>query len=129
MVMPTPTGSTSTPVPAAPFAGRRSLHLAWAFVALVPVAFIAAVVLGDWVFSLQGYDSGGAVQAAPLQVVLLAGIPAVLVMIAPGIAAGWLGFRARRLGIPSGIVPAIIGVAAAAFGVLTNTLPLLLSAT
>lgn len=126
MVMPTSTGSTSTPVPAAPFAARRSLHLAWASVALIPVAFIAAFVLGDWLFSLQGYDAG-ADRSAPLEVVLLAGIPAVLIMVAPGIAAVWLGLRARRLGIPSGIVPAVIGVAAAAFGLLANTLPWLLS--
>lgn len=125
--MPTSTGSTSTPVPAAPVAGRRSLHLAWGCVALIPVAFIAAFVLGPWLLSVQGYGSGAG-RAAPIGAVLLAGIPAVLVLIAPGIAAAWLGFRARRLGVANGIVPAAIGVVAAASGLLANALPLLLSA-
>lgn len=123
MVMPTSTGSTSTPVPAAPYAGRRSLHLAWACVALIPVAFIAAFALGEWLFSLQGYENRAG--SAPLEVVLLAGLPAVLVMIAPGVAAAWLGLRARRLGVPSGVIPAIVGGAAAAVALLTNGLPLL----
>lgn len=127
VLMPTPTGSRSIPVPAAPFAGRRSLHLAWASVAVIPVAFIAAFVLREWLRPPQGYGTGTG-STAPIEVVLLAGISAGLVMVAPGIAAAWLGFRARRLGIANGAVPAVIGIAAAAFGALTNTLPLLLNA-
>lgn len=119
-----PADSTSTP--AAP-AGRRSLRAAWISVALIPVAFVAAFVLGEWLYSVQGYETGGD-GTAPIEVVLLAGIPAVLIMIAPGVAAGWLGLRARRQGIPGGLIPAVIGILAAAFGLLTNALPLLLSA-
>jgi len=103
--------------------GRRALRAAWISVAAMPVAFVLAMVLGDSLLSLQGYDSGSE-QPAPLGVILLAGLPALLVLIAPTIPAILFGFRASRLGRPNGIVPAVIGIVVAAWSLLGNLLPL-----
>ncbi|TFC47100.1 hypothetical protein E3T26_09450 [Cryobacterium sp. TMT1-21] len=102
------------------------VRYAWICVAVLPVSFVAAMILGDALLSLQGYDSGTE-SPIPIGVLLLAGIPAVLVLIAPTVPAMWFGFRARRLGASSGLIPAVIGATVLAFGVLTNTLPLLFS--
>ena len=118
--------SAGTPAEQETREGRRALITAWISVALLPVSFLAAMVLGDALLSLQGYQSGGD-EPIPLGVVALAGIPAVLVLIAPTIPAMVFGVRARRLGVPSGIWPAVIGAAALAFGLVTNALPLLLT--
>lgn len=110
-------------VPAEP---RRSLRIAWVSVAVLPLSFVAAIVVGDWLLGLQGYASGSE-EPLPIGVVLLAGLPAVAVMIAPTVPAMWFGFRARRLGEPKGLIPAVIGAIAAAWGILTNILPLVLA--
>jgi hypothetical protein len=106
---------------------RRLLRRAWWSLLLVPVAFVAAVVLGEWLLSLQGHGSGGE-ETVPLGAALAAGLPAVLILLAPAGSAIWCGLRARREGLRAGIYPAVIGIVYAAFAVLTNTLPLLLGA-
>ncbi|MDJ0323555.1 hypothetical protein QMG61_07240 [Cryobacterium sp. PH31-AA6] len=104
--------------------GLRALRAAWISVAAMPVAFVLAMVLGESLLSLQGFDSGSG-QDAPLRAVLLAGIPALLLLLAPTVSAIWFGFRARRLGRGGGTVPAVIGIVVAAWTILTN-LPVLL---
>jgi hypothetical protein len=99
--------------------GRRSLHLAWASVVLIPVAFVLAMVLGDWLITIQGYETGSE-EALPLGVVALAGIPALLVMIAPTVTAMVFGRRAITLGVPEGKTPLIIGAVVAAGAILLN---------
>ena len=105
--------------------GKRLLRFAWIAVALVPVAFVAALFIGEGLISLQGFESG-AEEFPPLGVMLLAGIPAGLVMIAPAVAAVVLGFRARRRGAAAGIIPAVIGIVVVAYGILANLLQRLL---
>lgn len=61
--------------------GRRALRVAWAAVAMIPVGFVVAMVLGDWLITVQGYESG-TTDVLPLSVVALAGIPALLALIA-----------------------------------------------
>lgn len=68
------------------------------------------------------YDSGGD-EFPPIDATLLSAIPAIVIMIAPAISAIWFGFRARRQGLRSGLIPAIVGIAAATITILTNTLP------
>lgn len=102
------------------------MRAAWISVAVIPVAFVAAMVLGEGLLSLQGYDPGSE-EPAPSQAVLLAGIPALLVMVAPTIPAILFGVRANRQGVAGGRIPAVIGAVVAAGAVLTNTLPLLLA--
>lgn len=104
---------------------RRLLHRAWWSLVLVPVAFVAAMGLGEWLLSRQG-QGAGAEEPVPLGAALAAGLPAVLVLLAPAVSAIWCGLRARREGLRAGIYPAVIGIVYAAFTVLTNMLPLVL---
>jgi hypothetical protein len=124
-IMSTPDTHVGTPAHQSPAEGRRHLRFTWIFVALLPVTFVAAMFLGEFLLSLQGYESGSEVRP-PLGVVLLAGVPAVLVLISPTIPATWFGFRARRLGVSGGTIPAVIGAVALVFGLATNFLPMLL---
>jgi len=103
--------------------GRRLLRWAWIAVAAIPVAFMAGMVIGEGLLALQGYDSG---DPLPPGVIVSAAGPALLLILAPELAAAVLGFRARGRGEASGIIPAVIGIVAAAFTLITNTLPLLL---
>jgi hypothetical protein len=80
--------------------------------------------LGDGLLTLQGYQSGDS--DIPAQVVLRAGIPAVLVLIAPTIPAIGFGLRVRQLGIPAGAIPALVGLVVAGISILLNALPLAL---
>lgn len=81
-----------------PAKGKRLLRLAWISVALILVTFVAAMLIGEGLISLQGYESG-ADQLPPLGVTLLAAIPAGLVMSTPAVAAVVFGFR-RALTAP-----------------------------
>jgi len=72
---------------------------------------------------MQGYDSG---DPLPPGTIVGAAGPALLVILAPELAAAVLGFKARGRGERRGVVPAVIGIVAAAFTIITNTLPLLL---
>ena len=115
---PAPVGAVNS-VPA-----RRSLRRAWISVAILPLASVGAMILGDGLLTLQGYQSGDS--EIPPGVALMAGIPAVLVLIAPTIPAIGFGLRARRLGIPAGAIPALVGLVVAAMSILLNALPLAL---
>jgi hypothetical protein len=68
--------------------------------ALLPVSFLAAMLLGDWLLVMAGYSSGE--QNIPASVALKAGLPAVVVLVAPLVAAAWCGRRAQARGHPAG---------------------------
>ena len=106
-----------------PVRARRLLRLAWIAVAAIPVAFVAGMVIGAGLLTMQGYDSG---DPLPPGTIVGAAGPALLVILAPELAAAVLGFKARGRGERRGVVPAVIGIVAAAFTIITNTLPLLL---
>lgn len=111
--------SAGSPPPAAPSAAaRRILRTGWIVFALLPVAFVGAELLGDWLLSLQGYSSGD--EHLPPAVVLRAGLPALLVLVAPPIAGAWYGRRAERLGHRGGRALLIAGTVVAAAFVLIN---------
>jgi hypothetical protein len=70
-----------------------------------------------------GYQSGESIPVGPA---LLATIPALLVLIAPGVAAVFYGNRAyRAAGRTAAIMAAWIGGAAAALGVAVNVVAFL----
>jgi hypothetical protein len=85
---------------------ERHLRLAWVFVALTPVAFVGAMFLGEGLLTAAGYDVEDTV---PFDVMLRSAGPAILLMIAPAVAAVWYGLRARREGLAKGSVPALVG--------------------
>lgn len=122
--MSSPAKPVSVPPPAASPEARRSLRFAWISVAVMPVAFVAAMFIGDGLLTMQSYESGGA-ESVPVGVALKAGIPALLVIIAPAITAILFGFRARRQGASIGMFPAVTGIVVGGYSVLINALALI----
>jgi hypothetical protein len=84
------------------------------------------MVAGDVLLALQGVEAE-ADQFPPIGATLVAGIPAVLLMIAPAVSAMALGFRARRSGVGSGIIPAVLGVVYVVYAIIANALPRILA--
>ena len=94
----------------------RAYRRAWWSLALYPVSFVAAFVIGEGIVSMLTDDRG---EPAFWQV-LLAGTPALLVFVIPGILAVTQGYRARNLGRDDGLVPAIVGAVVGAGFVALN---------
>ncbi len=85
----------------------RAYRRAWWSLALYPVAVVAGFVLGEGLLFLL---TGGEQEAdPPLWAVLLAGVPALLVMVVPGVLAVLQGRRARKFGRSDGWMPAVVG--------------------
>ena len=103
--------------------GRRLYRLAWVCVALIPLGLAAGFVTGDGLLALQGYPDA---TNPPLRVLVTAALPALILLIAPAIAAALFGLRARSRGVPAATVPAVLGLAATGATVLANLLPLLI---
>ena len=120
-------GSVSPVTADASASGRRLLRLAWISVALIPVAFVVGIFVGEGLLAVQGFESGSA-EWPPVGATLLPAIPALLILIAPAVFAIVLGYRARRHGAGSGVVPAVIGVVAVAYVIIANSLPRILGA-
>lgn len=89
----------------------RDLRISWVALALLPVAFVVATLLGEWLLTLRGY-TGGAERPVPAADALLAGVPALLVLVAPAVTSAAFGWRARRHGRPSGLIAATVGTVA-----------------
>jgi hypothetical protein len=80
---------------------------AWIAVAMLPVGFVLAMVVGEGLFAMLGYDSGD--EDAPAGAVALAGGTGILVFLVPCVAAWVLGRRAVADGDPQGRAPALVG--------------------
>ena len=96
--------------PAGAAAGRRSradraYRRAWWSLALYPVSLVAAFVVGEGLLSLLTDDT----RDPAFWQVLVAGGPALVVFVIPGILAARQGRVAARLGHPQGRLPARIG--------------------
>jgi hypothetical protein len=102
---------------------RGNLDARWAWICLVfvPPAFLAGMLIGEGLISLQGFDPAG-VPVPPSGPVLLAAIPGVLVIVAPAVVALVFGLRANRAGVRRGLVPAVIGIVVVGYVVITNVL-------
>lgn len=85
----------------------RAYRRAWWSLALYPVTFVAAFVIGEGILSVLTEDPGD----AAFWKVLVAATPALLVFVIPGILAVTLGRKAMRLGRSAGRAPAIVGAA------------------
>lgn len=113
--------ATPAGTPARPPAGgiHHDVRNAWIAVTLLPVAFVLAMLLGEGLLALRGYEGTGD-ETIPLATSLLAGGPAVLVLAAPGVAAAVFGLRAYHHGQQAGLVPALIGSVLAFVTVVLN---------
>jgi hypothetical protein len=83
------------------------MRTGWVLLALLPVTLIGAMVLGDWLLSVQGHSAGEA--AIPAMVALRAGLPAVTLLVSPLVAAAWCGRAAARAGDPRGRSLFVVG--------------------
>jgi hypothetical protein len=80
---------------------------------LYPVGFVLAFVVGEGLATMLGYEPG---EELVWYVPVLAGIPAVLLFVVPGLLAMRYGRRAVRGGDPGGLAPVVVGaVIAVAF--------------
>lgn len=99
---------------------RHAARRAWIAVALIPVGFILALVLGEGLLSAYGYGTGEG--DPPFWAVLAAAGPALVVFAIPCAAAWVLGRRAAAAGEPNGTLPAWIGAVVGVLFVLQNLL-------
>jgi hypothetical protein len=95
---------------------------AWIAVWTIPVGFVLAMVVGEGLFSMFGYDSSD--EDAPAGAVAVAGGAGILVFLIPCVAAWILGRRARAAGEPEGATPALVGAVVGAAFVGLNLLQL-----
>jgi hypothetical protein len=106
-----PRGDGTRPGDASPpsDSANRAYRRAWWSLALYPVTFVAAFVIGEGLYSAFTGDQGNAAWWE----MLLAATPAILVFMIPGILAWTMGRRAVRLGRRDGNAPAFVGAAIA----------------
>ena len=101
---------------------RRANRLAWWSLALFPVCFVAAFVVGEGLLTMTGYgDQDAAV--VPLWAIAVAGLPALAVFTAPALVTVHYGRRAMRLGRREGLTPVVVALTVAGAFVALNVLP------
>lgn len=83
----------------------RAYRRAWWSLALYPVSFVAAFVVGEGLLSLLTVDPDDAASWE----LLVASTPALVVFVIPGALAVVQGRTAMRLGRSEGRVPALVG--------------------
>jgi hypothetical protein len=88
---------------------RRANRLAWWSLALFPIAFVGAFLVGEGLFTLTGQDTGSDT-TAPLWAVVVAGVPALAVFLAPGLVTIHFSRQAMRLGHSGAFAPMVIGL-------------------
>lgn len=101
----------------------RDVRRAWWSLALFPVAFVAAFVVGEGLASLLGYESGSG-DAPPWYVPAVVAPFALLVFATPALLSTWFGVRAQRAGHPSALAPVIVAWGLAGGFALLNVLAL-----
>jgi len=104
----------------------RDLMRAWMALLLYPVSLVGAFAVGEGLEAAMGYPAGGG-ESAPWFVVLLAGVPALLVLVLPGLLALRYGRRAARAGARWAMAPAVIGTLVGLAFVALNVLAFLVS--
>lgn len=109
-------GARSGEAPPRIDSANRAYRRAWWSLALYPVTFVAAFLIGEGLYSVLTGDQGN---AAWWEIVVTA-TPAILVFVIPGILAWAMGCRAVRLGRRDGNVPAFVGAAIAVAFVALN---------
>lgn len=84
----------------------RSVTISWVSFAVLPLFLVLAMVVGEVLYALLGYQPENA--DAPLWAELVASLPALAVMLVPSVAAGYYGLRAFRVGDRRAVVPAVL---------------------
>jgi hypothetical protein len=100
------------------------MRRAWWSLALFPVSFVAAFVIGEGLFSWL--DDG--VGDAPIWVIVASAVPAFVAFALPAVLTYRLGRRAVALGRPDGMTPAITAAGLAAAFVVMNLVAFVVNA-
>jgi hypothetical protein len=93
----------------------------WSLVLFLP-CFVGAFIVGEGLIDLLGYPSGDGDESPPFWAIVVAAVPALLLFAAPGLLSLFFSRRARRLGRPDSMVPAIVGLGVAGGFVALNVL-------
>lgn len=94
---------------------HRSLHLAWWSLGLFPVAFVAAMVLGEGIPAWFGYNEPS-LDTTPWYVIGLAGLSALLVFASPVLVTAHFSRQAAQEGEPDARLPLlVVGIVVGAF--------------
>lgn len=102
----------------------HDLRNAWIALALYPVAYVVAVLVGGGILAALGYAEQ---QPVPRGTALAVGLPLIALLVLPAAVGSRLGWRAREAGDPRGIWPALLGGALVLWTVVTTVVGLLLS--
>ena len=81
---------------------------AWIALALTPVGFVLGTVIGEGLYSLQGYQPG--TTDAPMTVKALASVPALIVILLPPLGAAVWGRMAFTSGNARARTPGMAGL-------------------
>ena len=114
--------SATTMPPSEVTKARRALRLAWLSLGLLPVSWVAAMILGDWLVTAQGYESGA--EDIEFGAAVKAGIPAMLVLISPTLLTMWFALRVKHYGHPAWKDPMIVAAVVATASVFLNLVQL-----
>jgi hypothetical protein len=88
---------------------QTPLARAWISLAFIPVFFFVSFAAAQGIYALTGYDPSTGV-TPPLWADLVAGLPALAILLIPCVAGVVYGLRAARAGVRAGLVPAVLGV-------------------
>lgn len=100
-------------------AAARDVRRAWWSLVLFPPALVLAFVVGEGLAALFGHPTGDG-EDVPVWVMVAAGGPALLVLVAPALLTVFFARRARQQGDRGGRVPMWIAVGAAGAFLLLN---------
>jgi hypothetical protein len=104
--------------------GGRSPNLtrSWIAVALIPVGFVPAFVVGEGLYALLGHQPE--VAPEPLSVAPVAAVPAIGLFLIPRASAVWYGNKAPVEGYRAALLPMVVGVVLGLWMLVMNTVSL-----
>jgi hypothetical protein len=103
---------------------RNDRTRTWWSLALLPLAFVAAFVVGEGLLSLYGFEVGDG--TPPLWAILGASVPALLVFCVPAAVTVHLGRRALASGDDGARLPMAIAIAVTVLFLAQNVLTFVL---
>lgn len=109
--------ATVTPIEANP-SGSRDTRWAWWSLALMPLAFVAAFVVGEGIPAWLGYDVAAA--GPPWWVIAIALLSALVALAMPMLVTGLLSRRAAAAREPGAWIPLIVNASIVAGFALVN---------
>ncbi|MGZ4437160.1 MAG: hypothetical protein ACXVW6_05945 [Nocardioidaceae bacterium] len=105
---------------------HHDVRNAWISLAFFPVSFVLAMVGGEGLLSLAGYESSAG--GIPWLVILVIGVPMVLLAVSPLAVSAWFAERARREHVPGAVVPLVVSLTLGVGFILQNVFAAIVAA-